>query len=53
MYYIVAVTGCEPFVDVIPDTEKCDGRAQAFETQDEAEKYAFENCAWEWRTVKF
>jgi hypothetical protein len=51
MYYIVAVTGCEPYVQVIMENDQ--GDAKGFDTVDEAEKYAFENCAWEWRVVGF
>lgn len=52
MFYIVAVQGCEPYVDVMLDNGE-EEIAASFETKVEAEAYAEENCAWEWRIVEF
>lgn len=50
MFFIVAVSGCLPYVDILLDES---GDALSFETREKAEEYAKENCAWEWRIVEF
>ena len=50
MFYIAEVQGCEPNIDILIGE---DGAPEAFKGQDEAEAFAKENCAWEWRIVEF
>ncbi len=50
MFYIAEVQGCEPDVAILLGE---DGTPEAFDSKVEAEAYAKENCAWEWRVVEF
>ena len=50
MYFILAVNGCLPYVDLIMDE---DGETSVFETKEEAKKFAKETCAWDFKIVEF
>jgi hypothetical protein len=50
MFFIVAVQGCLPYLDVISDQN---GEAIGFETEEKADRYAKKNCAWEYQIVQF
>ena len=50
MYFIVCVDGCLPFVSLILNE---DGEATSFDTEDEAGRFASENCAWDYQIVEF
>ena len=50
MYFILSVAGCLPFVNLEINE---DGYGLVFQSKKEAETYAKENCAWEWKVVEF
>jgi len=50
MFFILAVQGCLPYVDLMLNEE---GEALAFDNKERAETYAKEECAWEYRIVEF
>ena len=50
MFFILAVQGCLPYVDLVMGE---DGEALAYETREDAEAYAKEECAWEYKIVEF
>lgn len=50
MFIILSVAGCLPYIDFEVDNN---GEAIIFGTREEAETYAKENCAWEYRIIKW
>lgn len=50
MYIIIAVQGCFPYVNIEQNEE---GEAVVFSTEAKAEAYAEENCAWEYKVIKW
>jgi hypothetical protein len=58
MFYIVEVIGCEPNVGFVMSEEEGEimgwtGEPIAFDTEDEANDYGKENCAWSFKVVHF
>ncbi len=50
MYLIISVQGCLPNLGLEIDEE---GNTRLFDTEQEAESYAKENCAWDYKIVKW
>ncbi len=50
MFFILAVQGCLPYVDLMLNEE---GETLTFDNKELAEAYAKENCACEYRIVEF
>jgi hypothetical protein len=50
MYSIISVQGCLPNLGLEMDEE---GSTMLFDTEGEAESYAKENCAWDYKIVKW
>jgi len=50
MFLIISVQGCLPYVDLEKDEE---GATMFFDTKQEAESYAVENCAWDYKVVEW
>jgi len=46
MYLIISVQGCLPYLEVEKDE---DGTSMLFDTSQEAESYAKEKCAWNYK----
>ena len=50
MFLIISVLGCLPYLDLERDEE---GTTMLFNTEGEAESYAKENCAWEYKVIEW
>ncbi len=50
MYLIISVRGCLPNLGLEMDEE---GSTLLFDTEQEAESYAKENCAWDYKIVEW
>ena len=50
MYLIISVLGCFPCLQLEIDEE---GEAMVFDTEQEAESYAKENCAWDYKIIEW
>jgi hypothetical protein len=50
MFLIISVQGCLPYLELERDEE---GTTMLFNTEQEAESYAKENCAWEYKVIEW
>lgn len=50
MWILLSVSGCLPWINLEMDE---DGKALTFPSREEAEKYAQEVCAWEYKLVEW
>ena len=50
MYLIISVHGCLPYLELERAEE---GTTMLFDTKEEAESYAKEKCAWDYKIVEW
>ncbi len=50
MYLIISVQGCLPYLELEKDEE---GTSMLFDTEREAESYAKDNCAWDYKIIEW
>lgn len=50
MHLIISVQGCLPYLELEKEEE---GTTMLFDTEQEAESYAKENCAWDFKIVEW
>jgi hypothetical protein len=50
MYLIISVQGCLPYLEVEKGEE---GTSMLFDTSQEAESYAKEKCAWNYKIIEW
>lgn len=51
MFLVLSAMGCFPFVNI--ETDENEEAARVFGSLGEAEAWAKENCAWDYRIVKW
>jgi len=50
MYLIISVQGCLPYLELGRDEDET---TLFFDTKQEAESYAKENCAWDYKVIEW
>ena len=50
MYFILALDWCLPYVSLVHNDN---GEPAYFDRREEAERYAEENCAWDYMVIKW
>lgn len=50
MYIVISIQGCLPDLELEKDEE---GATIFFDTKEEAEAYATENCAWDFKILEW
>ena len=52
MFIILEIQGCLPYINIILDEVAMANEAKLFDTKEEAEAYAKENCAFGYRITE-